>query len=183
MTDEIIEGDVLVIGGGITALRAAVSAADSGADVVLVDKGIPSKSGGGPVAFSTIAALIEKPDSVDIFFEDLMRSGEYLNNPALARILASDVADGKVLEIEKYGIIFDRLPNNKPRRYQTGGHSYPRCFGSYHTSSIADVLLLEVMRRDICVIPEMMMAKLLTLKGAVVGAVGLNRKNGILSRI
>jgi fumarate reductase (CoM/CoB) subunit A len=180
MVEEIIEADVVVIGGGITALRAAVSASDANVDVVLVDKGIPSKSGGGPVAFSVLAGIIEKPDSADAFFNDLMRSGQYMSNPRVARALANGVAEGKVLEMEKYGIIFDRLPNGQLRRYHMGGHSYPRDLGSFHPASIADLLLLETMRRDIRIFPEVMITKLLTYNGTVVGAVGVNRKDSSL---
>lgn len=180
MSKQVIEADVAVIGGGITALRAAVSASDSGADVVLVDKGIPSKSGGGPVAFSVVAGLIEEPDSADVFFEDLMRSGQYMSNPSVARALAHGVAGGKVLEMEKYGIIFDRLPNGELRRYKMGGHSYPRDLGSFHPASIADLLFLELMRRDIRIFAEVMITKLLTYDGTVIGAVGVNRKDSSL---
>ena len=180
MIDKFVETDVLVIGGGITALRAAVTAADSNVDVILVDKGIPSKSGGGPVAFSVLAGIIEEPDSADVFFNDLMRSGQYMNNPRVARALANGVAENKVLEMEKYGIIFDRLPNGQLRRYQMGGHSYPRDLGSFHPASIADLLLLETMRRDIRVFSEVMITKLLTYHGTVTGAVGVNRKDSSL---
>jgi succinate dehydrogenase/fumarate reductase flavoprotein subunit len=37
--------DVLVVGGGLAALSSAISAADSGATVLLVNKGITGKSG------------------------------------------------------------------------------------------------------------------------------------------
>jgi fumarate reductase (CoM/CoB) subunit A len=176
--DRIIEADVAVIGGGISALMTAVSACDAGANVALIDKGIPTKSGGGPVAFSVVAALIEKPDSADIFFEDLMRSGQYINNPKVARALADDVTAGKVLELEKYGIIFNRLPSSELRRHKMGGHTYARDLGSFHTASIVDVLLLEVMRRDIRLFSDLMITKLLTYNGSVTGAVGLDRKDG-----
>jgi fumarate reductase (CoM/CoB) subunit A len=180
MVDEVIEADVAVIGGGISALMTAVSACDAGADVVVIDKGIPSKSGGGPVAYSVLAGYTEEPDNADVFFEDLRRSAQYVNNPKVARALADDVADGRVLEMEKYGIIFDRMPNNELRRYKMGGHTYARDLGSFHAATIADILLLEVMRRDIRVFPEIMITKLLTDKGAVTGAVGLALKDSAL---
>ena len=178
MVDGIIEADVAVIGGGISALMTAVSACDAGADVVLIDKGIPAKSGGGPVAFSVLAALIEEPDSADIFFEDLRRSGQYVNDPKVARALADDVAAGRVLEMEKYGIIFNRLHSDELRRYKMGGHTFARDLGSFHPATITDVLLLEVMRRDIRLFSELMITKLLTYNGSVTGAVGLDSKDG-----
>lgn len=55
---EVYETDVLVIGEGVTATRASISAHDEGARVILVDKGIVGKSGGGPVAYSVTAAYI-----------------------------------------------------------------------------------------------------------------------------
>src|SRR6056297_3252341 len=41
------EGDVLVLGGGIAGCMAAISAAEKGASVVLVEKGAVKRSGAG----------------------------------------------------------------------------------------------------------------------------------------
>ena len=44
---EKLQADVLIIGGGIAGLMAAIGAADKGADVVLLDKANTKRSGAG----------------------------------------------------------------------------------------------------------------------------------------
>ncbi len=177
---EVYETDVLVIGGGVTATRASISAHDEGARVILVDKGIVGKSGGGPVAYSVTAAYIRPPDSTEIFYQDMIKSGQGLNNPHLVRVFVEDVAKGKVLELEKFGIVFARTPEGNLNLRQMGGHSHPRDIASFHAASMVNVLFSEVMRRDIKVFSEIMIIRLLTKQGRVVGAVGLDKKRGTL---
>jgi fumarate reductase (CoM/CoB) subunit A len=177
---KVLEADVLVIGGGVTATRAAVSAHDEGANVVLVDKGIVGKSGGGPVAYSVTAALIRPPDSPETLFQDMIKSGQELNNRRLVRVFAEDVAQGRVLELEKFGIVFARTPDGNLNLRQMGGHSHPRDIASFHAASMVNVLVSEVIRRNIRVMSEVMITRLLTEGGCVVGAIGLDKKTGDL---
>jgi len=174
----VLEADVLVIGGGITATRAAVAAYDEGARVILVDKGIIGKSGGGPVAYSVTAALVQEPDSAEVFFEDLIRSGQGINNQHLVRTFVEDIIEGRVLELERFGIVFAREKDGQLSRRQMGGHSYPRDVASFHAASMVNVMVSEVMRRDIKVFSETAITQLLTHEGRVVGAIGLDRKKG-----
>lgn len=174
----VLETDVLVIGGGITATRAAVAAYDQGAKVILVDKGIIGKSGGGPVAYSVTAALVQAPDSAEVFFQDMIRSGHGLNNQRLVKAFVEDIIQGRVLELERFGIVFAREKDGQLSRRQMGGHSYPRDVASFHAASMVNVLVSEVMRREIKVLSETAITRLLTCDGRVVGAVGLNRKTG-----
>jgi len=177
----VLESDVLVIGGGVTGTRAAVSAFDAGASVILADKGIVGKSGGGPVADSVTAALGGRPpDSLEIFFQDMIKSGQGLNNQRLVRAFVKDLYEGRLLELEKYGIVFARESDGTLSVRQMGGHSNKRDVASFHAASMVNVLVSEVMRRDIKVMSETGIIRLLTDQGRVVGAVGFNRKTGEL---
>ena len=44
---ERLESDVLIVGGGIAGLMAAIAAADKGASVILLDKANTKRSGAG----------------------------------------------------------------------------------------------------------------------------------------
>lgn len=177
---QVIETDVLVIGGGITANRAAIAANDGGAGVILVDKGILGKSGAGPVAYSVTAALIKSPDNVETFFDDVIQSGQGLNNQRLVRTFVDDVAKGRVLELENYGIVFARTEDGSLSLRQMGGHSHPRDIASFHAASMVNVLVSEVMKRDIKVFSEVMITSLITEEEGVVGAIGLDKSTGNL---
>ena len=53
--EQIVETDVLVVGGGIAGCFAAIKAKEKGVTVVLVDKGYVGKSGQTPWADATAA--------------------------------------------------------------------------------------------------------------------------------
>jgi flavocytochrome c len=81
--------DVLILGAGIAGLCAALSAAEAGADVLLLEKtahvGGSSAMAGGGFAFSGTDLQQEAgvPDSPEAFRQDLLKSGRNLSNPAL----------------------------------------------------------------------------------------------------
>ena len=83
--------DVLVIGGGLAGLCAAIEAANAGAEVTLLEK-LPACGGssvlsGGLLAFSGTdmqqAAGISDNDT--LLYDDLRRAGQYQNVEALVR--------------------------------------------------------------------------------------------------
>jgi fumarate reductase (CoM/CoB) subunit A len=108
----------------------------------------------------------------------MVKSGQGLNNRRLVKVFVEDVAQGRVLELEKFGIVFAREPDGKLSLRQMGGHSHPRDVASFHAASMVNVLVSEVMRRDIKVLSETGITRLITDQGRVVGAVGLNKKTG-----
>ena len=63
--------DVLVIGGGSAATRAALEATAAGVDVLLVDKGRVGDSGSSPHALVGFSVpLLDEADSPELFVED-----------------------------------------------------------------------------------------------------------------
>ncbi len=73
--------DVLVIGGGIAGLFAAITARDEGRDVILVEKNYAGKSGSSIMGSGQLNVF--NPDwgmDFDECFEKFVRTGEYLNH-------------------------------------------------------------------------------------------------------
>jgi succinate dehydrogenase/fumarate reductase flavoprotein subunit len=60
-TDRIVETDVLVIGGGLGGVFAAIKARESGVDVTVVEKAYAGKSGG-----AAMGAFIRSGDTSSI---------------------------------------------------------------------------------------------------------------------
>ena len=76
-----ITSDVLVIGGGIAGLFAAITAKDAGADVVLAEKNTAGKSGSSIMGSGQLN--VYNPDwgmDFDKCFKKFVRTGEYLND-------------------------------------------------------------------------------------------------------
>ena len=75
-----VETDVLVIGGGMAGCFAAIKAKEQGVDVTLVDKGYAGKSGQTPFAGSYSVFNTEWGDDLDAWVEQITKVGDYVNN-------------------------------------------------------------------------------------------------------
>lgn len=121
---EILKTDVLVIGGGIAALRAARAARASGAKVLLVCKGESAGSGNSSRASGGFAAAIRLPDSVGAHLDDTMHGGRGINDFFLADLLSRNAehcigqlaTEVQGFEANEYGLVGRQVP----------AHSFPR---------------------------------------------------------
>ena len=109
------ESGVLIIGGGCAALRAALEAAKSGAEVALISKGLV---GFANCTYHSGGVLNAPKDerSREAHFKLTLRVGRGLNDRALVRKLVED-AYGRVAELRALGI---RMRIIKGRAYVLG---------------------------------------------------------------
>lgn len=97
--EETLEADVVVIGAGGAGMTAAITAAQAGKTVIIIEKapivgGNTSRATGGMNAAETKyqkEAGIE--DSVELFIEDTMKGGYEKNNPVLVKTMAENSSD------------------------------------------------------------------------------------------
>lgn len=107
-----ITTDVLVIGGGMAGLFAAVKAHDAGAKVTLVSKGRLGSSGQTPFAKGIFAYDPNKEKvSLDEFVETVSRSALGTNNSAYTRQMAEHSL-ARVNELREWGFFESPLYNN-----------------------------------------------------------------------
>ncbi|MBT8318198.1 MAG: FAD-binding protein [Lutibacter sp.] len=107
-----ISTDVLVIGGGMAGLFAAVKAHDAGAKVLMVSKGRLGASGQTPFAKGIFAYDPKKEKlSIDEFTEAVSRSALGTNNTVYTKQLAEHSLD-RVNELKEWGF-FDSTLYNK----------------------------------------------------------------------
>lgn len=164
-----VDVDVLVIGGGGAGAQAALAAASKGASVALVEKGIFGRSGCTVMgAYSCCAAFghADPRDNPEVHFEDTIRAGRYINDPALVEVFVRE-APRRVLELYQAGVPFARAGHGFCQG-MLDGHTYPRaCFIDYfhtgrglllgmrrlvlrdsHIAVYSDMLVLELVCRD-----------------------------------
>lgn len=179
---EIVECDVLVVGGGGAAAFAAISSRENKARVVMADKGQLGKSGCTPNAHGGMAVgHLHPEDSWRVHFEDTLYGGGFLNDQRLVEILCKESLRF-IPKLETFGAIFDRDQGGNYRLRTFGGHSKPRSVysGDATGHELMTSLKREVMRRDIPVFNEMMILRILVDEGRVTGAVGLDKANSNL---
>jgi succinate dehydrogenase / fumarate reductase flavoprotein subunit len=179
-----VDTDVLVIGAGGAGMRAAIAAASAGARVLVVCKSLLGKAhtvmaeGGMAAALGNVAHL----DSWEAHFADTMKGGKLLNSWRMAQIHAHEAPE-RVLELERWGAVFDRTAAGLIHQRPFGAHTYPRL------AHIGDRTGLELIRslqdrlvhtEGVDVHMEVTVASLLTHEDRVVGALAYRRADGAL---
>ncbi|MBF0219717.1 MAG: FAD-binding protein [Gammaproteobacteria bacterium] len=121
---EVLETDVLVIGGGGAGCTAAITAAEQGVEVMLATK-LKLGDSNTVMAEGGIQASIEPSDTPQMHYDDTLRAGHHLSDKALVELLAMSgpevvrwlIQQGMQFEVNKYGDLLTRKP---------GGASAPR---------------------------------------------------------
>ncbi len=178
---EIRNADVLVIGSGGAGVMAAVEAARAGASVIVASKE-PLGYGDTRIALGIMSTSPNAAagDSEEDFVEDIIRGGEYLNDPRLVRALVGDAMDA-TLTFEGFGHIFSRDPEGALSRMVVppGGHRASRTISSpWLGVSMSHAMRSAAARANIEVLEETVCSELLVLDGEVVGAAALGMMPG-----
>lgn len=118
----VVETDVLVLGGGLAGLRAAIAAREAGVTVDLLSLGAGASP--GVICFNVPLGLEDPRDSEAVYAEDMLRGGSGLNDPALVEVLAADTKLA-LEELEKIGVPFARRQGRHAQRHLAGSR-YPR---------------------------------------------------------
>src|SRR5262249_15111542 len=125
--NETYEYDVIVVGAGGAGLRAAIEASAQGVKTALVCRSLPGKArtviaeGGMTAAPRNVCP----EDNWQVHFRDTMRGGKMLNNWRMAQLHAQEAPE-RVLELERWGALFDRTPDGRILQRDFGGHRYAR---------------------------------------------------------
>jgi fumarate reductase (CoM/CoB) subunit A len=171
--------DILIIGSGGAAAMAALSARRQTASVTIVSKETSLVGGATIMASGGISSVFNPEDSPEVFFNDILRGGGYLNNRKLARILA-ECGTEAVLKVEHYGLLLDRKSRDAFNVVKKGeGHSWPRglldrreALGFCH--GLGQALLTSGTQ----FLSEVLIFKLLLESDRTVGAIGLSLISG-----
>jgi L-aspartate oxidase len=143
--------DVLIIGGGVAGLRAAIAAADGGAEVLLLTKDTIDESNTW-YAQGGIAAVLQPTDSLESHISDTLICGAGLCDESAVKMVVEE-GPGRVLELLKWGIHFDRKEGNAHDLAYglEGGHSFARILHAYGDATgkeLAQTLINTVRARE-----------------------------------
>lgn len=104
--ENVIESDVLILGGGVAGCRAAIAARQKGVSVVLVDRGFTKRSGEGGTGVDHWNAAVKNPCSKvtpEMYTEAAMDTTDGFTNGPARYIVAQEGWD-TLLEAEQMGV-------------------------------------------------------------------------------
>jgi succinate dehydrogenase / fumarate reductase, flavoprotein subunit len=154
--------DVLVVGGGLAGMRAAIEAHDAGVDVAIVSKLHPTRSHSGAAEGGINAALGNAAeDTPEEHAFDTVKGSDYLGDQDAIEILC-DEAPADVYQLENWGAVFSRTDDGRIAQRPFGAAGHPR---TAYAADITGHVLLEVLytqlvRRGIRVYEEFFAWKL-----------------------
>ncbi len=176
-----VEGDVLVIGGGLAGCWAAYKALETGSKVILVDRGKVSRS--GKSSFSGASILCPLPqDDLDVWHMEMASRGDYVSDQDWIDIILQEIPS-RVKDMEAMGIEFERDKKGQLIRSVGLAHKITRVtnLNSFH---MIETLKKRLMEKGVKLIEKTMITELLTsdggfpTKGRVCGAIGFNINDG-----
>jgi succinate dehydrogenase/fumarate reductase flavoprotein subunit len=174
--------DVLIIGGGAAGTMAAFECAEAGVPVIQATKG-RATSGTTTVARGGFAAAMGEDDSPELHLHDILKHGGELIDPELARVWVYDIVE-IVRDLESWGAEFVRCADGRLDLKSFPSHSRNRACHHYDTTGhMITKVLSSKLRADARIVKHSITAivDLLTHDGRVVGAWGVDYRNGALA--
>ncbi len=180
-----IKHDVVVVGGGLAGMRAAVEAAEAGADVAIVSKLHPVRSHSGAAQGGINAALGNREeDSPENHAFDCVKGSDYLGDQDSIEAMAED-APRQIVWLEHRGCIFSRMPDGRIAQRPFGGAGSPRtCYSADVTGLVILHTLWEQLERfGVKVYEEYFATALCIEDGVGTGVVAYNMRSGELELV
>ncbi len=185
-----IKTDVLVIGGGVAATRAALASSQSGSKTIMVLKKELGKSGSTNwprkgiygSAWQAADGCSGNLDSPDVHYKDIMNAALGMADAKLAKIL-SEEAPERLIELTELGFNLVKDPDGIKKHYT--GYS---CFGSQprahgmvanaiggHTGNLIEVMSNKLKNYDCDIHENITIIDLIVNDNICSGAIGINK--------
>ena len=156
--------DLLIIGGGLAGMRAAVAALP-GLDVAIISKVHPVRSH-SVAAQGGINAALGQNDSWENHAYDTAKGGLWLGDQDGIEAMCRD-APSDILELERMGVIFSRDAEGRIAQRPFGGAGFPRtCYAADRTGhAILHAMYEQLMKQAVFVYEEWYVTALIVEDG------------------
>lgn len=175
--------DVIIIGGGLTGLRAAIEAGRKGCSVAVVSKVHPLRSHSVAAQGGINASLGNSPEGRDDSWElhafDTVKGSDYLADQDSVEIMARE-APGIVIEMEQMGTVFSRFDDGRIAQRPFGGAGFPRtCYAADRTGrNLLHTLYEQLTAIDITYYDEYFVTSLVVDGDRCTGCTAMNIADG-----
>ena len=179
-----VDQDILIVGGGLAGLAAALYS-DPGLKVAVVSKVHPLRSHSVAAQGGINAALGNNPDGKDDSWErhafDTIKGSDYLADQNVAEMMCQK-AIPTIFELEYLGVPFSRFPGGVIAQRPFGGAGFPRtCYAADRTGLvILHTLFEQSIKRQVKFFNEWLVTKLVVKDGRCLGVVVFDLATGQL---
>jgi succinate dehydrogenase/fumarate reductase flavoprotein subunit/HEAT repeat protein len=176
-----LDCDVLVIGGGTAGTMAALSAAEQGAQVILMEKAHVRHSGALAMGMDGVNnAVIPGKATPEDYVAEITRANDGIVNQ---RTIYQTATRGfaMVQRLERYGVKFEKDEHGEyavRRVHRSGSYVLPMPEGKDVKKALYRVLRQKSMREKIRIENRLVPVRVLTSEGRAVGAAALNSRTG-----
>ncbi len=180
-----IRHDVIVLGGGLAGMRAAIEAKRAGVDVAVISKLHPTRSHSGSAEGGINAALGNATeDTPESHAFDTAKGSDYLGDQDAIEIMCRE-APNDIYELEHMGAIFTRSADGKLAQRPFGAAGAPRTLYSADITGhvLIHVLYEQLIKYDIKVYEEFFATKLVVDNGQCAGVIAWDTQRGGLHAI
>ncbi len=173
--------DILIVGGGLAGLSAALSS-DPALSVAVISKVHPLRSHSVAAQGGINAALGNNPDGKDDSWErhafDTIKGSDYLADQDSVELMCRE-AIPTIYELEHMGVPFSRFPGGVIAQRPFGGAGFPRtCYAADRTGLvILHTLYEQSIRQNIHYYNEWLVTRLVVKDGRCLGVVVYNLEN------
>jgi len=176
---ELLSHEILIIGGGLAGLRAAIEAKKSGRDVAILSKVHPLRSHSVAAQGGINAALGNAPaparDTWENHAFDTIKGSDYLADQDAVEAMCREAVE-RVIEMEHWGTLFSRTEDGKIAQRPFGGAGFPRaCYAADRTGhNLLHTLYEQVVGLRIPVYEEWYALSLIVEEGRCAGVLCLH---------
>ena len=169
---------VLIVGGGISGMRAALAAKERGNDVALISKVHPLRTHAG-TSQGGINAAVRPDDSVELHATDTVKGGDYLADQNAVELLTG-AAPSAVFALDHWGVPFNRDGDGHLDARRLCGATRSRaCFVDDMTGHASlQVLYEQLLKAGVRTYDEWTVTRLLLDDGVCVGLAALELASG-----
>ncbi|GGW80108.1 fumarate reductase/succinate dehydrogenase flavoprotein-like FrdA [Streptomyces lucensis JCM 4490] len=173
--------DVLVIGGGTAGTMAALTAAERGADVLLLEKAHVRHSGALAMGMDGVNnAVVPGRAEPDDYVAEITRANDGIVDQSTVRQTATR-GFAMVQRLEAYGVKFEKDEHGEyavRQVHRSGSYVLPMPEGKDVKKVLYRQLRRREMRERIRIENRVMPVRVLTAEGRAVGAVGFHTRTG-----
>jgi len=174
--DMTLETDVLVVGGGMSGIFAAIKAREAGAEVTLVDKNYVGRS--GATVWSNIYTAFNPAWGHDrsVWEGFYALQAEGMHNSEWTGILLDEAYD-RYIDLESWGVFFPKL--NDGKNIPCGLPGVPiEGFVMQKGLYFLPTLRKRAMELGVRIVDHVMVTDLIKQNGCIAGAVGFHSQDG-----